>query len=185
MDKTIYSKDSIEFVTVATEFCAYLERAETLGRKEFTGTLLKLLPLLYLKATMLPAVDEDFDSEPETFVTEDSYEILRMNISSIMGELDDYLEVFEKDMVYSERPILATISENMADIYQDVRDFIFAFQVGHEDAMRQALKTCRDNFETYWGQKLVNVLRALHNVYYNNPTDDEDDCHEDGCCHNH
>lgn len=51
--------------------------------------------------------------------------------------------------------------------------------------MRQALKTCRDNFETYWGQKLVNVLRALHNVYYNNPTDDEDDCHEDGCCHNH
>ena len=73
----------------------------------------------------------------------------------------------------------------MADIYQDVRDFIFAFQVGHEDAMRQALKTCRDNFETYWGQKLVNVLRALHNVYYNNPTDDEDDCHEDGCCHNH
>ena len=39
MDKTIYSKDSIEFVTVATEFCAYLERAETLERKEFTGRL--------------------------------------------------------------------------------------------------------------------------------------------------
>lgn len=179
MDKTIYSKDSIEFVTVATEFCAYLERAETTRRKEFTGTMLKLLPLLYLKATMLPAVNEDFDCESERFVTEDSYEILRMNISSIMGEMDDYLEVFEKDMVYSDKPILATVSENIADIYQDVRDFIFAFQLGYEESMRLAVKVCSENFELYWGQKLVNVMRALHNIRYNHHDDDCDCCHHD------
>jgi hypothetical protein len=27
---------------------------------------------------------------------------------------------------------------------------------------------CQNNFETYWGQKLVNGLRAIHAVIYNN-----------------
>lgn len=179
MDKIVYGKDTIEFATVATEFCAFIERAETMERKGFVGTILKILPLLYLKATMLPHVHDEGDAELESYVTEETYEILRMNIASVMGEMDDYLEVFEKDMVYSDKPILATVSENIADIYQDVRDFIFAFQLGYEDSMRLAVKVCSENFELYWGQKLVNVMRALHNIRYNHHDDDCDCCHHD------
>lgn len=179
MDKIVYGKNTIEFVTVATEFCAFVERAETMDRSEFVGTVLKILPLLYLKATMLPHVVDDDDSGLESYVTEETYEILRMNIASLMGDMDDYLEVFEKDMVYSDKPILATVSENIVDIYQDVRDFIFAFQLGYEDSMKLAVKVCVENFELYWGQKLVNVMRALHNIKYNMHHDD--DCE---CCNN-
>ena len=46
--QTIFDKNVIEFVTVAAEFCAFLERAEGMKRKAFVDTTLKILPLLYL-----------------------------------------------------------------------------------------------------------------------------------------
>ena len=32
--------------------------------------------------------------------------------------------------------------------------------------MMSALELCNQNFRTDWGQKLVNVLRAIHEVKY-------------------
>ena len=44
--------------------------------------------------------------------------------------------------------------------------------------MLEALYICFENFVTYWGQQLVNVLRALHNIRYTLDNDDDecDDC---------
>mgnify|MGYP001100135285 len=46
MDKYIYAKNSVEFVTVGVEFCAFLERVQELTQEEFASTSIKLLPLL-------------------------------------------------------------------------------------------------------------------------------------------
>ena len=158
--QTIFDKNVIEFVTVAAEFCAFLERAERMKRSTFVDTSLKILPLLYLKASMLPKCETIGDEALETYVTEEIYEILRINLSGLMADKDDYLDVFVQDMVYSDQPIKKS---------------------------------------TLWGQKLVNTLRALHDVKYNQeeeeeevgneegfyePSDDNDCCEEDGChCH--
>ena len=71
--QTIFDKNVIEFVTVAAEFCAFLERAEGMKRKAFVDTTLKILPLLYLKASMLPKCETIGDEAPETYVTEEMY----------------------------------------------------------------------------------------------------------------
>ena len=76
--QTIFEKNVIEFVTVAAEFCAFLERAEHMKRKAFVDTSLKILPLLYLKASLLPKCETIGDEAPETYVTEETYEILRI-----------------------------------------------------------------------------------------------------------
>ena len=39
--QTIFEKNVIEFVTVAAEFCAFLERAEYMKRKAFCRHVLK------------------------------------------------------------------------------------------------------------------------------------------------
>lgn len=65
-------------------------------------------------------------------------------------------------MKYSDQPITRFISEDLADIYQDVKDFICLFQLGLNLTMNDALAQCQENFRLYWGQKLVNTLRALH-----------------------
>ena len=197
--QTIFDKNVIEFVTVAAEFCAFLERAQLMKRSTFVDTSLKILPLLYLKASMLPKCETIGDEALETYVTEEIYEILRINLSGLMADKDDYLDVFVQDMVYSDQPIKKSISEDLADIYQDIKDFIFVFQLGLNETMNDSLAICQENFGTLWGQKLVNTLRALHDVKYNQeeeeeevgneegfyePSDDNDCCEEDGChCH--
>lgn len=58
------------------------------------------------------------------------------------------------------------ISEDLADIYQDIKDFIFVFQLGLNETMNDSLAICQENFGLLWGQKLVNTMRALHDVKY-------------------
>ena len=170
--QVIFDKNTVEFVTVAAEFCGFLERAENMKRSTLVGTTLKILPLLYLKASLLPDVVQFNDEEPEHYVTEEIYEVLRINLADTLADRDDYLEVFLPEMAYSDTPIKKTISEDLADIYQDIKDFIFVFQLGLNETMNDALYICKENFGLYWGQKLVNTLRALHDIKYNPDTED-------------
>lgn len=202
--QVIFDRNVVEFVTVAAEFCKFLEQAEAMKRSTFVDTSLKILPLLYLKAVMLPEIEMIGEQEPETYVTEETYEVLRINLAGILAEKDDYLDVFIQDMVYSDQPIKKNISEDLADIYQAVKDFIFVFQLGLNETMHDSLAICREQFKEYWGQTLVNTLRALHDVMYHQ-TDEEEktptgeegeaevchcgedcDCDDDDChCHGH
>ena len=165
-DNPLYQRDILEFVTVAVQYCAYLEDSEGRSREEFVDTMSKLLPLLYLKGSLLPQYETYSDNMLSDYVTEENYDIIRNNIAYIMADKDDYLDVFVDDMKYSDEPIMMTISENLADIYQDIKNFAYIYKQGVEDEMMSALELCNQNFRTDWGQKLVNVLRAIHEVKY-------------------
>ena len=184
MDERIYSKNIIEFVTVSAEYCVFIERVPELEKEEFLDKIIKILPLLYLKATLLTPEEPEEDGFSEKFVTESMYESVRENIESLLGEDDSYLEVFQNDMKYSETPIIANVSEALADIYQDLKDFISVYRMGNEPQMLEALYICFENFVTYWGQQLVNVLRALHNIRYTLDNDD-DECDDNCDCGHH
>ncbi len=165
MENTIYSKNTIEFVTVSVEYCSFIERANQQTYPEFVETSLKLLPLLYLKAVLLPSSDSmEYNDRTEEFVSEEIYEYTRQNIERVLGEHDSYLEVFHEDIQYSETPIASNISENLTDIYQDLKNFTSVYSFGNETAMNDALILCNENFASYWGQRLTNALQALHAV---------------------
>ena len=162
----IFDKNTVEFVTVAAEFCGFVERAPQVSRRKFVDTALTLLPLLYLKASLLPAGDRMDDFDPETFVTEGDYERVRAGVAGVLRDQDDYLDVFLEDMAYSDTPIRQTVSENMADIYQCLKDFVCVYQIGLDRSMNDALLACEERFKEYWGQLLLNAMRALHDVRY-------------------
>lgn len=164
--QVIFDKNSIEFVTVAAEYCGFIERSREVGKQSFVDTALKILPLLYLKASLLPECDLMGEDDLETFVTEDDYEYVRRSIAKVLGAQDDYLEVFHPDMAYSDTPIKKCISEDLADIYQDLKDFIGVFQSGLNVTMNDSLCVCKEHFAEFWGQRLVNTMRALHDVKY-------------------
>lgn len=169
----VYSRDSIEFVTVAVQYCAYLETFEDATQVDFTDKLTKVLPLLYLKASLVPETDEIEEEEQEVTVTEADYNYILSRIYDVYGKDDTYLEVFLQDMKYSETPISASISEDLVDIYQDLKNFITIYERGITENMNDALYTCMENFKSYWGQKLVNVLRALHSIKYTSVIDND------------
>lgn len=162
----VYSRNVIEFITVAVEYCSFLEKISEYKKTELTDTLTKILPLLYLKSSLLPSIDIEYEIYPEISVDESTYNyILSQAYDKYKGD-DTYLEVFLDDMKYSDTPISASISEDLTDIYQDLKNFASIYQRGIEESMYEALIICQENFVLYWGQKLVNVLRALHSLKY-------------------
>ena len=165
--EVVYSKNVIEFATVANEYCSFIEAVDQFQRKSFITRVQKLFPLLYLKALLLPVPDIEMSEElPEKFVSEEDYNFILQKLQEKLGQFDAYHEVFDASMQYSAEPIEASISENIADIYQDLKDFILSYRIGTLEVMNDALWECRNNFEQYWGQRLVNGLRALHNLVY-------------------
>ena len=173
MDKPLYAQPVIELVTVATEYCKYLEQCRGKEPAELCRVMRALLPMVYLKAFLLPAVDEPqgwlvnlssgtrkkFTSTPRPAVS-----MARSSVASVLGANDDFLDVFVEDFKYSEQPVLCTVSECLADVYQQLRELVEAFRQGYEDAMQAALYEMKEEFTLQWGQKLLNALRALHDV---------------------
>ncbi len=174
INQQVYSKDIVEFVTVGVEYCSLIDHAAESNRKELIIKLVRILPLLYIKATLLPDNEEcDYDNL-EQYVTEEQYLYLAKTLSDVLGEEDAYLEVFDNDMAYSDTPLSATISENLADIYQDIRDLLEIYRIGNEELSLIAIARCRNNFVEYWGQRLVNAMRPLHSICFNRDADEGD-----------
>jgi hypothetical protein len=177
IDKIVYDKSVIDFVTIAVEVCAFLEKNEPLPREEWIDRLLKMLPLLYVKGLLLPETVSAEEEFLAVFVQEEDYMRVANGVSEVMGEEDVYLDVFVEDMKYSETPVSTSVSENIADIYQDIRNFVSLYQFGLTEQVSDALYQCKENFRLYWGQKLVNVLRPLHAlkcVYMENENNEAD-----------
>ncbi len=158
----IYDKQVIDFMAVAVEFCTLLEQDIAPTREEWVDKMVKLLPLLYLKAWLLPETVPTFHEELPAFVKEEDYHRVAHTVENVMGEENVYLDVFVEEMRYSDTPVTSFVSEAIADIYQDVRNLVSVYQFELTAQMNDALYVCREHFHTYWGQKLVNVLRPLH-----------------------
>lgn len=158
-------KNTVEFVTVAAEYCVFIGNSGEKEKEELLDVLSKLLPLLYLKASML----SDIEAEGlylEESVTEPEYDSIQSTLRALLAESDDYLEVFVEDMRYSDTPVRKSVSEDLADIYQALKNFIVSYRSGLEEIMTEAVAVCADGFRSYWGQTLVNTLRAVHSIKY-------------------
>ncbi len=162
-DDFLYSQPVLDFVTVSTEYCKYLEQCGGTDTASFTKVMRGLLPMVYLKATLLGNVPEH-DGWNEHKLTEDDYNFVRRTVASVLGDKDDFLDVFVEDFKFSERPVLCTVSENLADVYQQLRELVETFRGGYEESMHVALSETLDEFNLQWGQKLLNALRAIHDI---------------------
>ncbi len=167
MKSPVYRQDVIDFVTVSVQTCLLLEQATDQTHDDFVDKLCKLLPLLYLKTRMLTSVEPSEDAEVQAFTTEEDYNMVSFGVRQLLGSDDAYMEVFVEDMRYSDTPITCFISEDLADIYQPLKDMALNYQTQVDDTMYEAVSWCLVQFRQYWGQKLLNVLRPLHALSYN------------------
>lgn len=158
----VYSRNVVEFATVAKEFCSFLETCEHHKTKVFVATTSKLLPLLYYKATLLPKTEPVYDEGNEQFVTELDYRLIESKIEDLLGQHNDFLEIYDKRADANDGQFTVSIAEYLADIYQDLKNFTMRYHVGNTDVMNDALWECTENFGEFWGIRLVNLIRAFH-----------------------
>ncbi|RLD62568.1 MAG: DUF5063 domain-containing protein [Bacteroidetes bacterium] len=166
IDNIVYSKNVLEFTTVANEYCSFIEKAYKGSQKDFFVKIQKILPLLYLKASLLPELKIISSEGSEKFVSLEEWELINNNIKLLLSDFDTFKEVYDPLMQEEEDSSSVSIAENIADIYQDLKDYVSLYNIGSIEMMNDAICECKNNFKKYWGQRLVNILRPIHHIVY-------------------
>ncbi len=164
LEDVVYSENVIGFATLASEYCNLLDTVVLISQKDFVDKLHRLLPLIYLKAIILPDTEPVMPDMIEKDVTQEEWEAVYQTMVRKLENIDEYKEVL--DPLNTDEQ-MSSLSEGIADIYQDLKDFISSYNMGTVEIMNDAVWDCKKNFKEYWGQRLVNILRVLHNLLYN------------------
>ena len=159
----------INLVALGAEYCSTVENCREVELKELTSTLLGQLPRIYFEFHDIDAGEstslDEWGIGVSDHLEEEQYESIRMQLAAVFGEEDTYLETFEKDMKYSDTPIATTISENLADIYQPLYDFVVEVRESGGENLEEAYRACKEGFRDYWSQTLCNVMRAINSIH--------------------
>ena len=164
----VYRQDVIDFLTVSVQVCGYLEKIAEEDKRDSVEKLTCLLPMLYLKARLLDKPEQELDGYVETFCSEGQYDEVRSAVAALLGSDDTYLEMPLEEGLYGDLPETRFISEQLADIYQELFDLAANYRTQETAVMNDAILACLEAFELHWGQKLLSVLRAL-DVLRNDP----------------
>ncbi len=157
----VYSKQVIEMLTVANEYCLFMEKAEEYSKEDIFAYSWRILPLIYLKSTLLQPVIPQEPDDAERFVTEETWEGIFNTLRNkfypddhfwMSHDLTDETTEIEKN----------SLAEHLADIYQDMKDFIMLYQKNLHSARENAIAGIITHFREHYGPAITKSLNALH-----------------------
>lgn len=160
---TISSKNVTEMLTVANEYCHFIEKAHQYEEKDILNYLQKILPLLYLKGSLLPSVEVTMPEANERFVTAETYEIIYNEVMNKFKPNDSFWDVDHAELK-DITPEKISLADQLTDIYQDLKDFILLYAKGTKAAQENAVHDCKHFFEIHWGYRLVQALKYIHHM---------------------
>lgn len=161
----LQSKQVLEMVTVANDFIAFMDKAEEYTAEQLLVYIHRVFPLICLKASLLPAIEVTDEEAVEHYVTEEQWETVFRTVRAILKEEDEYHYIDLHERTHQDA-IKASIAENVADIYQDLKDFLLLYQKPLYTFKENAIRECRALFENRFGFFLVNGLTAVHYLLY-------------------
>jgi hypothetical protein len=160
-DNPAISRQVIEMITVAHEFCLYIEDIEKYDNDHILSFMQKIGPLLYLKGAMLP---QDIEADPEfaeRFVTEEQWEAIFKVLRVKLGPKDLYYILDENNDSKQQ-----SLADNLADIYQDLKDFVMLYQKPPLHSKSWAVAELAGLFRTHWGKIILAALNQIHSLMF-------------------
>lgn len=157
----VKSTQVLEMIRLAFEFCTF---TEDLANKEITVALSfyqKLLPLMYIKGSLLPDIEPSDESFNERFVSEEHWEKVFM-VAKEKFDKSEYFWLVDSN----NDTIKASIAEHIADIYQDMKDFIMLFQNNRLAAKENAVFELKKYLAIHWGVRITALMPVFHNLIY-------------------
>ncbi|MBE0649057.1 MAG: DUF5063 domain-containing protein [Bacteroidales bacterium] len=159
------SRQVLDMITVANDFTLFVEKAGDYTREQILVYFQRVLPAIYLKASLLPDVQVADEDAVEHYVTQEQWEQTFNEIREKLGQEDIFyfIDLHEKSQ---HDAIRASIAEGITDLYQDLKDFLLLIQKPQLLFQENAVKECRRLFETRYGYKIVNCHAAIHYLLY-------------------
>lgn len=160
--ETMGEKIAVDIYVAATQFCTFMEHIENFEVAQILDYMLKIMPLLYIKGGLLEMEDIEDTSACEQYVTEEDYELLYLATKRKLEEID-YFEYYNS---YVGEVQSASLSEYMADVYQDLKDFVLLYVKNTITAQKAAAYLCSMHFEQGWGLKILTILPYVHSIVH-------------------
>jgi len=178
----VYAPEVLEFVRAANDYCLWLEEADQSSALIFIKTSLGKLSRVYQHTVSMRETEPVMEGGNEKFVTEQDWSAIFQKVLNLLGSYNTYLRIADNDEFDRSDIVTHKISEDLADIYQDLKDFTLQYRQGIEEVMNDAVWEVMDNFENFWSEKLLNALKALNKLYISktdpqselDPADDPD-----------
>jgi hypothetical protein len=164
-DDPVYSRKVLEMLTVANEYCLFLEKADEYSVEELLNFLQKIAPLIYLKSVLLPDVEVEDEDAVEHYVSEEQWEALFNILYNKFGGKDQFFFVDHHEKSHNDA-IKGSLAESFTDIYQDLKDFLLLYQNPLRSFKENAVRECKRLFETRYGYRLINAQSAIHCLQY-------------------
>ena len=164
-DDITLSKQVIEMATVANEFCYFVENIEKKEKEIVLEFMQRILPLLHLKGSLLPEIEPVHPEANERFVTEEQWERVFNELRQTLGEDDEYW-IIDPQYINDTEPLKASLSENITDIYQDMKDFLLLMQKNTHAARENAISECKILHANHWGYRVGNIFTRIHHLIY-------------------
>ncbi|GAB4318662.1 MAG: hypothetical protein Kow00127_10750 [Bacteroidales bacterium] len=152
----------IEFITVAHDYCLTMNNPEKQSFSGLTEYLARVLPLIYIKASLLPEVRPSNPDLKERVTTEENWENLFNELRNIFGKMDLF-SVIDLTEGYDE-PKRRSLAELLTDIFQEMNDFLALYQKNTRDSRENAVSMVREGFFEGWGAELIMAMQQLHRL---------------------
>lgn len=162
-NELVFSRKVMEMITVANEFCIFIEEISKYDTLQVLAYLERVVPLLYLKGSLLPEVEISDDTANERFVTEEQWEQFFQELKNKFGEFDSF---YSNENAREKEIVQYSIADQVTDIYQDLKDFILLYGRNTMAARENAIRSCKDLFEVRWGYRAIRVMQAIHFALY-------------------
>lgn len=162
------SSTVIEFYKAAHDFCLMLEQHYRFDREYVILYFQRMLPFLYSSGSLLPECELYDWQDNERYVTEETWQDIYNALQNFFADNNSYY-YWDKEL---QEPTETSMAENIADIYQDLKDFVYLYAKPSFYAKSNALYYVRKWYFERWGLLILLFLQNLHRQlseqYYHN-----------------
>ena len=161
----VYSPEMVALVTDANGYAMFLDGLDGTGGKVFIAASVRHLSAVYSAMLKIGDTAPVFESAGEPTVTEQDWSAVYQKTAMLLGACNEILRPAEENEFDRSELVSHFISEDLADIYQELRDFTSIYGRGMEELMNDAAWELKVRFVEHWGKKLLRSLSALHELY--------------------
>jgi hypothetical protein len=150
-----------KFAEAAQVYCELVENAASADKHNFFERCFRLVSGLISLAIELPEID---GAPEDRAITHDSYAEIVRRIQVQTGNREYYRMVFAPWGPDSEELMYGSISDDLADIWRDLRNGLISLESGN---LNNAIWFWRFNFLYHWGpHHATQVLRPLFSLVF-------------------
>ncbi len=159
------TKPVIDFVGIATKYCQFIEKRDNKTKIQLLQEALIILPQLCLCGMTLPDIKKLSEYEsPE--ISHEQWNDLFKSLHHKLKGWDYYKEMFDPYKRRDKKPVYASLSDDLSDIYRDLKPGLQDWEKTTANERLDIIWHWKCGFENHWGDHATRAFRALYSLLY-------------------